>query len=349
MKDLTGLFANNVDSCYILTDRFSRRYFSGADIAEGVVMLSADSIIYFTDARYFSAAKPRLEKNGVKAVLFKDLSDIGAEIERRGITEIFADFDTATVREFEEYKTLAPVVSDGSDALKKICSVKTEYELENIRRACAITQKAFYKVLESVKVGVTENEIKSALLALYREYGAENESFDTIVAFGANSAVPHHETGNSVLKSGMAVLIDTGCVFNGYRSDFTRTFYFGKPVRKFTDSYDAVLRANELAISRITDGMRTDVADGIARKELEKRGLGKYFTHSLGHGLGLQIHEYPTLSPKRSDILENGSVFTIEPGVYFDGEFGIRIEDTVVLSHGKIERLYTDKKDLIIL
>lgn len=349
MRDLTTLFANNGSGCYILTDRFSRRYFSGVDIAEGIVMLSAGSVIYFTDARYFYAAKPRLEKNGVKAVLFKDLSDIGAEIERQGITEIFADFDTATVREFEEYKTLAPVVSDGSSALKKLRSVKTEYELENICRACAITQKAFYKVLESVKVGITENEIKGALLNLYREYGAENESFDTIVAFGTNSAVPHHETGDSALRSGMPVLIDTGCVFNGYCSDFTRTFYFGKPSKKFVDGYNAVLRANELAISNITDGMRTDIADGIARRELERCGLGEYFTHSLGHGLGLQIHEYPTLSPKRSEILENGAVFTIEPGVYFDGEFGIRIEDTVVLSHGKIERLYTDKKDLIIL
>jgi Xaa-Pro aminopeptidase len=202
--------------------------------------------------------------------------------------------------------------------------------------------------LEEVKEGVTELELKEKLLTFYGELGAQGESFDTIVAFGKNSAVPHHQTGVTVLERGMPILIDTGCLVDGYASDFTRTVYFGKPTKEFISAYNAVKQANEYAIENIKDGTYTDQADGYARAVLKKYGLEEYFTHSLGHGLGLEIHEYPTLSIKRKDRLENKMLFTIEPGVYFDGKFGIRIEDTVLLD-GKAERLYTDKKDLIIL
>jgi Xaa-Pro aminopeptidase len=140
-----------------------------------------------------------------------------------------------------------------------------------------------------------------------------------------------------------------GCKVNGYCSDITRTAFFGKPSKKFIDCYNAVLNANQIAIENIGEKTLTDKADAFARDYLKEQGVGEFFTHSLGHGVGLEIHEYPTLSPKKSQVLENGMVFTIEPGVYFDGEFGIRIEDTVTLESGKIKRLFNDSKELLIL
>ena len=140
-----------------------------------------------------------------------------------------------------------------------------------------------------------------------------------------------------------------GCTVNGYSSDITITAYFGKPSEKFIEYYQAVLDANVLAEQNISAKMTARQADAIARDFLKAKGLDEYFTHSLGHGIGLDVHEYPTLSPKKDDELEDGMVFSVEPGVYLDGEFGIRIEDTVLLQGGRVERLFTDDKNLKIL
>ncbi len=346
---MTTLFKGKAKSCYLLTDRFYRRYFSKADIAEGIALLTETGVTYFTDARYFYAAKPILESNGVTAILYESEDTVKGFIKSNGIKTIYIDFDTVTVTDFNRYKTYADEVLDGGKELKLIRSVKDKNEIDSIKKACAITQKAFYKTLERIKLGMTEKQVKKILLSYYRKYGADGESFDTIVAFGKNSAVPHHETGDSKLTENVPILIDTGCVVNGYASDYTRTVYFGKPDKKFTDCYNAVLKANELALEYIKAGVSCKDADGYARDVLKSYGLEEYFTHSLGHGLGLEIHEYPTLSKKSTATFIEGTAFTVEPGVYFDGEFGIRIEDTAVIINGKAQRLYNDEKFLIIL
>ncbi len=349
MKNPFKLFENANKSCYLLNDRFYINYFCETDISEGYVVLDKDGVTCFTDARYFYQAKPKLISAGVNAMLYKDLDSVKEYIDGKGYTTVYIDFDTATVRNYEEYKNKFQVVLDGAENLKKLRAVKTESELERIKKACEITQKSYYEALKSVKEGMTESELRDILVDLYLKNGAEGESFDTIVAFGANSAVPHHETGETKLSKGMPILIDTGCRVNGYLSDYTRTAYFGTPTERFKYCYEAVKKANEYAIEKITAKTPCNVADGYARDTLKEHGLDKNFTHSLGHGIGLQVHEYPMLSPKYSDGLENGNVFTIEPGVYFDGEFGIRIEDTVVLKDGLVERLFSDGKDLIII
>ena len=140
-----------------------------------------------------------------------------------------------------------------------------------------------------------------------------------------------------------------GCTVDGFCSDLTRTSYFGKPTEKFIKCYQAVKEANEIAEQKIKSGETAKQADAYARKHLKEYGIDKYFTHSLGHGLGLYVHEYPALSKRRNDKLKTGMVFTVEPGVYFDGEFGIRIEDTVLLTENGVKRLYSDDKELLIL
>jgi Xaa-Pro aminopeptidase len=293
--------------------------------------------------------KPELEELGVKTMLYKSLQDIKGYLKEQGIKKLYLDFEKTTLTEYQSYKELKVKLVDGSKALKLARSSKTEYELEQIKKACNIAQNAYASAISKVRKGMTELELKDLIVTEMINLGADCESFDTIVAFGKNSAVPHHRTGESKLEDNSVILVDTGCMVNGYCSDITRTAYFGKPSEKFLSVYNAVLSANLTAIDNITDGTNTLDADAYARNLLKEKGYGENFTHSLGHGVGLEIHEFPTLSPKKSDDLSNGMVFTIEPGAYFDGEFGVRIEDTVALINGKVERLFNDSKELKII
>ncbi len=343
MKDF--VFGKN--QAGLITDYVTRKYLTGVDISEGVVILT-DNITCFTDARYFYAAKPVLENVGVTALLLKGFESVSEYLVQNGIDTLYIDYSRATVKEYKEYRKKFKV-KDLTSKLERARSVKSEKELALIEKACVIAQKAYHDAIKTVKKGITETQLKNTIEKNMVEFGASGPAFPTIVAFGANSAVPHHETGETVLEDNMPILVDMGCSVEGYLSDLTRTAFFGTPTDRFLSCYDAVKKANELAIEKITQGNDTYTADCYARSYLKEKGLDEYFTHSLGHGVGMEVHEFPTLSPRKKDKLKNGMVFTIEPGVYFDGDFGIRIEDTVVLSSGKVKRLFSDSKELIIL
>ncbi len=333
---------------YLITDTLTREYLTGIKLSEGALIYST-SPTYLADARYFSAVKPIIEEKGLTAKLYQGLESVRQELKDRGVKKLYLDFDKVTLSEYQEYKSLGVKLVDGSKALKLARSIKQDFELENIKKACKIAQTAINDIVNHIVKGVTENEIKARLEKQTLIAGAEGVSFDTIVAFGKNSAVPHHQTGETKLEENSVVLIDMGCKYKGYCSDITRTFFFGKPTEEFVERYNAVLTANQTAIEKITAGTDTSLADGFARKVLNENGLAEYFTHSLGHGVGLEIHEFPYLSPRKKDMLQNRMVFTIEPGVYFDGEYGIRIEDTVVIENGKVVRLYSECKELKII
>ena len=335
-------------SAYLITDRLTRKYLTGVDIAEGVLVV-CDKMTTLTDARYFSAAKITLEDAGINAVLYEGESSLKNFLATLKIKTLYVDYDKTTVSEYNEYLTFGYKIKDCSKILKQSLSVKTEYEFDKIQKACKIAQKAYYAALKSVKEGISELELKEKIESLYFEFGADGVAFDTIVAFGKNGAVPHHQTGQTRLTKNTPILIDMGCTVGGFCSDLTRTAYFGKPTEKFIKCYRAVKEANQIAENCIKVGDTARQADGYARQHLKTYGLDKYFTHSLGHGLGLFVHEYPTLSKRRNYKLKSGMVFTVEPGVYFDGEFGIRIEDTVLLTETGVERLYDDDKELLIL
>ena len=228
-------------------------------------------------------------------------------------------------------------------------SVKTDEEIKYIQKACNIAEKAWRDTLLFIKEGVTERQVANVLEFNFKKYGASGTSFDTIVAFGKNASVPHHATGDTKLKNNECVLMDFGCVYKGYCSDMTRTMFYGTPDEKFRMAYLAVLSAHMKAAEGIKEGMTGKEADKIARDVLETLGYGKYFTHSLGHGIGVNIHEYPYLSPKGEAVLKNNMVFSNEPGVYLNGKFGIRIEDSCHLENGKYKTFMKDDKSLIIL
>lgn len=341
-------FSIEPKKAFLVKDRYSRKRLSGIDVEKGYLLYGVESV-YFTDARYFSQAKKKIESVGLRAELFTSLMDIKKVLKEQNIKCLFIDFEKVTVSEYNLFKKLKVKLKDGSLFIKKTRAIKTESELESIKKACAITEKAYYATLKSVKAGITEKQLADVLWKNMEKHGAESFSFEPIVAFGKNTAVPHHETGDTVLESGMPILIDCGCTINGYCSDFTRTCVFKKASDEFIKNYNAVREANQLAQIEITSGMTGSQADSIAREYLENKGLAEYFTHSLGHGIGLQIHEFPTLRQGVEDLLVDGMVFSIEPGVYFENKYGIRIEDTVVLVNGKVERLFKDKKELKII
>jgi Xaa-Pro dipeptidase len=192
--------------------------------------------------------------------------------------------------------------------------------------------------VDACRVGATESEVAWAVEAAFRQNGAEVVDF-TIVGAGANGAFPHHHSSDTRLQKGDAVVIDIGATHRGYKSDITRMVHLGKPTQEFTKAYEAVLQANQRAMAAVKPGVKAEEIDRIGRSTLESAGLGQYFTHRLGHGLGLDGHETPWIMHGNATTLQEGMVFSIEPGVYLTGKFGIRIEDIVVVTATGVRNL----------
>lgn len=334
----------------LTTCEYLKRYITGFLTEDGFVLVDEKGTRLYTDARYTEEANKRLQGTDV-TVVEMDSSSKPEELIKAYKT-VAIPFSETKVPEYETLKASGVELVDATSTFQKIMSVKNGWELDNIAKACDIAEDAFLKLLPQIKEGMTEIEI-SALLEYYmRTLGAQGLAFDTIVAFGASASVPHHETGEAKLRFGDEILIDFGCRINGYCSDITRTFLFGddKKHEEFKTAYNAVLTAHELVKERVVSGMTGKDADAVAREYLTAQGYGHLFTHSLGHGIGLNVHEFPRVHRRSTEILTDGMVFSDEPGVYVAGEYGIRIEDTVALKDGKIHSFMskTDKK-LVIL
>ncbi len=329
----------------MITDEKQVGYLSGYRTADAYVVFDHGKKLFFIDSRYFYAVRKRLSKDW-EAVLGSVREAIDYIAERR--EKLFVDFDYTTLTFADKLRSRGIELSDCGAELKEMMLYKSEEEIKNLQKACTIAEKAFKNTLKIIKAGMTELEVATYLEGQFKALGASGTSFETIVAFGANSAVPHHQTGNAVLKPETVVLMDFGCLYKGYCSDMTRTFYFGsKPSKEFLKVYDSVLRAHEATYDGIYEGIPCVEVDKIARDVLTECGYGKFFTHSLGHGVGVNIHEAPSLSPKGTGEVHSGMVHSIEPGVYLDGKFGVRIEDTVYMKDGKAQTFMKVTKKLI--
>ena len=333
----------------LITDEKQRMYFLGFHSTAGYVILTKEKTYFVVDNRYLKAAEKALKSKGIEVALGSDYSFLKNLAAEKGFKKVAIDFGVVSLAEFENLKKLGFEYVDASAEIRDVMSVKTDEEIKYIQKACNIAEKAWRDTLLFIKEGVTERQVANVLEFNFKKYGASGTSFDTIVAFGKNAAVPHHATGDTKLKNNECVLMDFGCVYKGYCSDMTRTMFYGTPDEKFRMAYLAVLSAHMKAAEGIKEGMTGKEADKIARDVLETLGYGKYFTHSLGHGIGVNIHEYPYLSPKGEAVLKNNMVFSNEPGVYLNGKFGIRIEDSCHLENGKYKTFMKDDKSLIIL
>ena len=223
--------------------------------------------------------------------------------------------------------------------------VKDETEVKKLKKAIQIAEKAFLDMLDFIKEGKTEKEIAAYLEYRMKVYGAERAGFETILASGPRSALPHGIASDKVIEDGDIIVVDFGCVYEGYHSDLTRMVAIGEPGHEVRKVHDIVFNAQIKAIKEAKPGMTGKEIDAIARTYIESKGYKKEFGHGLGHGVGLEIHESPRISPMGKEEIVKGVVFTIEPGIYLEGQFGIRIEDDVIMRKDGVEVLSTlDRK-----
>lgn len=328
---------------------YMMRYITGFVAENGFVIVDKNGTTLYTDKRYIEAAEKLVQGTDVTAVLYQQ-DDAINRLKTYGSVGI--SFDQTSHSEYETFTKAGVKLVNVDNAFAECMQTKNEWELSNIQKACEIAEDAFLALLPEIKEGMTETEVAALLEYNMRKRGAQGLAFETIVAFGAHAAVPHHETGKTKLQFGDEILIDFGCRVNGYCSDITRTFLFGDDGRHddFKKAYVHVLTAHNLVQERLKSGMTAGEGDAIAREYLTANGYGGLFTHSLGHGIGLNVHEKPYVKPKNDAVLHDGMVFSDEPGVYEAGVYGIRIEDTVVLQDGKVRSFMSKTdKNLIIL
>lgn len=336
----------------LLTDQKQRLYRLGFNSTDGYVMWFGNATFFVVDNRYYHAACEQLaSKKDVEVISGSGYGLLPDYVVSRRVKRIGIDFSVTTVSLLDQFKRLLPFVEfvDIGPELEAEASIKNSDELSAIKKACSIAEKAFTDITPFLEVGVTEREIAAELEYMFKKYGASDKSFDTIVAFGENSAIPHHETGKTRLKDNVPVLMDFGCIYNGYCSDMTRTMFFGVPDMGFLRRYKAVYDAHMNVLNNVRAGMTGNDADALARGVLAERGFAEYFTHSLGHGVGVHIHEHPYLAPSRLNVLQNGMVFSNEPGIYLYGNYGIRIEDTCYLENDVLHTFMKDDKRLIVI
>lgn len=342
---------DKVDALLVISQK-NRRYFTKFDSTFGYLVLTKDQKIFLTDNRYFEMAQTSLKDCKLICVGRGDVFDkLNNALKEVAAAKVGFEDTELTV---EEFSSLNQKLGDFEfvpvgNLLSEIKKRKTEYEVQSVEKAQKITDISFLQVLNCIKEGMTEQQLSTQLQCIMLQNGAEKNSFDPIVSFGENTSKPHAHPTDRALKRGDAVLMDFGCIVNGYCSDMTRTVFFGAPNEKLKHVYDVVLEAQLAALSFVKADVSAKAAFEAANNVFEKHGLAKHFTHALGHGLGLDIHEAPSLSPQSNEILKENMFVTIEPGLYFPSLGGVRIEDlTLVTQHGARD-LTTAPKDIIII
>lgn len=316
----------------------NRRYLSGFTGSAGILFISADISILATDSRYHEqAGNQALEYQVVNHDLkwswlldvFSKAAIKSVGIESRNMT--VSTYKTLTDVFNNIPRTTRPTLTLTTGLVEGIRATKEPDELPLIQNAIDIADRAMTSVTAQISPGITEREIAWNLEKTMRELGADSPSFDTIVASGPNGAMPHHSPSDRVISDGDPIVIDMGAKVNGYCSDITRTICVGNETSIFRRVYDTVLGAQLAAIASVKVGMTGDQADGFSRAVITEAGYGEHFGHSLGHGIGLAVHEHPNVGPQSAHALEHGMVFTVEPGIYISGWGGVRIEDMVLL------------------
>ena len=338
---------------FFVTSPANRLYLSGFTGSAGYLYITPTSTVLATDFRYTEQAglhAPGYEILRITGNLdwFKGLiADSGAK--RIGFegTDVNVTMHAALVKALKDLETkhkLLPTVN----LIDQIRAVKEPEELEVLEHAIWIADTAMEQVSDRIQPGMTEKQVAWQMELAMRELGADSISFDTIVAAGTNGARPHHRAGDYIIQKGDPIVIDMGAKYNGYCSDMTRTFVIGEADQKFRKVYDTVLAAQETASATAQAGMTGSEVDGLARKVIDDAGYGEHFGHSLGHGIGLAVHEFPRIGPNSPGPIENGMVFSVEPGIYLTGWGGVRIEDLVVMENGKPRVLNkAHKRDVI--
>lgn len=342
------MFNNKIDT-FLIFGNENRFYFTKLHTSFGCVIINEKESIFITDFRYESVSIKSLPNFTVICTVASELYNvITRECKRMGSKNIGFEENVITVN---EYKTIKSALSDYSlkpagKIIENLRAVKTQDEIDLISASQQLAQKALLKVLPLIKVGITERELSAEIMFEVIRCGADTLAFNNIVAFGENTARPHHSPSNKKLEKNELILIDMGAKANGYCSDMTRTFCLGEPNNELAVIHNIVLAAQNYALKNIKAGMTGNEADSLAREYMKANGYDKEFGHALGHGVGIDIHEFPRLGINSEDILLPNMVVTVEPGIYIEGLGGIRIEDLIVIKEDGIVNLTNFNKNI---
>lgn len=329
-------------------------YFTGFHSTNGYLLVTGDKAVFLTDSRYIEAA-------GNTITVCDDVLQIrslGGELlplaEKLGIRKLCLESERITVARFQELKRLfcgIELVCDGDldREISEIRKVKTRAQVEKIVKAQRIAEKAFAHILTFITEGKTEKEIALELDYTMLRSGADALSFETIAVSGEKSSMPHGVPGERKIKKGDLITMDFGAVVDFYHSDMTRTVAVGEVSSEQAKVYDTVLKAQQAGFEKIRAGAACRDVDAAARDLIADAGYGDYFGHGLGHGVGVEIHELPSLNPSSKSILAPGNIVTVEPGIYLPGQFGVRIEDMALVTESGYENLTNCPKEFIVL
>jgi Xaa-Pro aminopeptidase len=322
----------------LVTNPLNINYLTGFT-GEGFVIISKNQVILVTDSRYTEQAK--YETNGIQIL---NISDINLQ-------ELYSKFPILGFEEnhmtYSMYKKINTKLVETQNVIEKLRAIKDEEEIDKIKKVEALGDKCFEYICGYIKPGMSEKHIASEIEIFMKKSGASGVAFDTIVASGENSSMPHAVATERVIQDGDIILLDFGAKLNGYCGDMSRTIFVGYIKEEYKKIYDIVLKAQTNAINNIQIGMMGKEADAIARNIIKEYGYD--FGHSLGHGIGLEAHELPRLSPSYEQFLEENMIFSVEPGIYIEGQFGVRIEDLVLLDKNGAKSLSNSNKNFVII
>ena len=353
LERLRQLLEHQELDALLVSQSENRRYLSGFTGSSGWLLISQNHAFLAVDFRYIEQAKREaldFEIAHIKGDLPTWLPELISELRLKKV-----GFEADHIP-FIVYDRLCNAINNNNhqfqlmpttDLVQSLRAVKEAGELEYIVQAANLADAALEYATSIIRSGITEKELAWELEKFLRGKGSETIPFEIIVASGANSALPHARPSEQVIRDGEPVVIDLGARVNGYCSDLSRTLCVGKKDKTFSKIYDIVLGAQLTALATIEAGMSGNQADKLSRTVIQQAGYGEAFGHGLGHGVGLQAHESPHVGPNSSDLLTDGMVFTIEPGIYVTGWGGVRIEDTVIMEDSKIKTLTRAKKTTI--
>lgn len=335
----------------LVSSEINCRYLSDFVFSDGYLLIEKDYAFLITDSRYVEAAKNTVKDFVILSPKGTRVSAISELVSARGIKTLAIEDERMSVAEHKRFSDAldCELISGASALITSLRRVKSADELEKIAKAQKITDAAFEHILGFISPDVTEAEVALELEFFMRKMGADGLAFDTIAVSGASSSLPHGVPSNVKLRRGFLTM-DFGARLDGYCSDMTRTVCIGRADDEMKKVYNTVLKAQEYALSNICEGMLCREADALARDIIKDSGYGECFGHSLGHGVGLYIHESPSLSPHAPEDsrLERGHVVTVEPGIYLEGKFGVRIEDMIAIDlDGSIRNFTRSPKNLI--
>lgn len=325
-------------------------YFSGFNGDSSCLFISKKFLKLITDGRYDEQAKTQAKNFEIIKQTDGLFTKIADEVKNSAVKKIAFEGKFFTFDEYTALKEKIPNVELKSVEVDSLRQIKDAAEISCIRQACAVADKAFAEILNFVRAGIREVEVAAELEYFMRKFGSERAAFDTIVASGVRSSLPHGRASEKIIEDGELVTMDFGAVVNGYHSDMTRTFCVGKSSARQREIYHAVLDAQLYGLEIIKVGVSGKAADEAVRNRLKDLGFAEYFTHSLGHSLGLEIHEEPRLSPRSTcERLEENMLVTDEPGIYIPNFGGVRIEDTVLVTANGAEVLTHSPKEFFEL